>query len=162
MASAAATTNWIVNIVYTQCNFFATLLSYILHTQCNFLPATRFSDSGIWPLAIKGKFLSNHVEQLITKKSCSHWSVISYQLQKKCPPQNGSLLILVRGNPFLMRKLNLFSSEQVDWLLKLGRLIFEGLPRTGTMSTYTALEMILPGKCHHMARWRMFLASWTS
>ena len=27
-----------------------------------------------------------------------------------------------------------------------------GLPRTGTMSTYTALEMILPGKCHHMAR----------
>ena len=27
-----------------------------------------------------------------------------------------------------------------------------GLPRTGTMSTFTALEMILPGKCHHMAR----------
>ena len=29
---------------------------------------------------------------------------------------------------------------------------FSGLPRTGTKSTYTALEMILPGKCHHMAR----------
>jgi len=25
-----------------------------------------------------------------------------------------------------------------------------GLPRTGTLSTKTALEMILPGKCHHM------------
>jgi hypothetical protein len=31
-------------------------------------------------------------------------------------------------------------------------LIGAGLPRTATMSTYTALEMILPGKCHHMAR----------
>ena len=30
--------------------------------------------------------------------------------------------------------------------------ISPGLPRTGTMSTYAALEMILPGKCHHMAR----------
>ena len=27
-----------------------------------------------------------------------------------------------------------------------------GLPRTGTLSTYTALEMLLPGKCHHMLR----------
>jgi hypothetical protein len=27
-----------------------------------------------------------------------------------------------------------------------------GLPRTGTFSTYTALEILLPGKCHHMAR----------
>ena len=33
MASAAATTNWIVDIVYTQCNFFATLLSYILYVH---------------------------------------------------------------------------------------------------------------------------------
>jgi len=37
--------------------------------------------------------------------------------------------------------------EEVDFIL-----IGAGLPRTGTMSTYTALEMILPGKCHHMAR----------
>ena len=27
-----------------------------------------------------------------------------------------------------------------------------GLPRTGTFSTFTALEKILPGKCHHMLR----------
>ena len=27
-----------------------------------------------------------------------------------------------------------------------------GLPRTGTHSTFTALEQILPGKCHHMLR----------
>jgi len=37
--------------------------------------------------------------------------------------------------------------EEVEFVL-----IGAGLPRTGTMSTYTALEMILPGKCHHMAR----------
>jgi len=37
--------------------------------------------------------------------------------------------------------------EEVEFVL-----IGAGLPRTGTMSTYTALEMVLPGKCHHMAR----------
>ena len=29
---------------------------------------------------------------------------------------------------------------------------YEGLPRTGTLSTFIALEKILPGKCHHMIR----------
>ena len=29
---------------------------------------------------------------------------------------------------------------------------FAGLPRTGTLSTWTALEQLLPGKCHHMLR----------
>ena len=38
-------------------------------------------------------------------------------------------------------------SSEVEFVL-----IGAGLPRTGTMSTFTALEMILPGKCHHMAR----------
>ena len=109
MASAAATTNWIVDIVYTQCNFFATLLSYILHTQCNFLPATRFSDSGIWPLAIKGKFLSNHVEQLITEKSCSHWSVISYQFQKKMSSTKWKPVDLGEGKPL--------PDEEVEFVL---------------------------------------------
>ena len=33
-------------------------------------------------------------------------------------------------------------------------LIGAGLPRTGTLSTFTALEMLLPGRCHHMARTR--------
>jgi len=37
--------------------------------------------------------------------------------------------------------------EEVEFIL-----IGAGLPRTGTMSTFTALEMILPGACHHMAR----------
>ena len=31
-------------------------------------------------------------------------------------------------------------------------LIGAGLPRTGTTSTFTALELLLPGRCHHMAR----------
>lgn len=31
-------------------------------------------------------------------------------------------------------------------------LIGAGLPRTGTHSTFTALEQLLPGKCHHMLR----------
>jgi len=31
-------------------------------------------------------------------------------------------------------------------------LIGAGLPRTGTTSCFTALEQLLPGKCHHMAR----------
>merc|ERR1712106_385900 len=31
-------------------------------------------------------------------------------------------------------------------------LIGAGLPRTGTHSTFTALEQLLPGKCHHMKR----------
>eukprot|EP00091_Calanus_sinicus_P000876 TRINITY_DN10830_c0_g1_i2.p1 TRINITY_DN10830_c0_g1~~TRINITY_DN10830_c0_g1_i2.p1 ORF type:complete len:282 (+),score=72.09 TRINITY_DN10830_c0_g1_i2:151-996(+) len=31
-------------------------------------------------------------------------------------------------------------------------LIGAGLPRTGTHSTFTALEQLLPGKCHHMQR----------
>ena len=30
--------------------------------------------------------------------------------------------------------------------------IVSGLPRTGTMSTFTALEALLPGRCHHMVR----------
>jgi len=38
-------------------------------------------------------------------------------------------------------------SKDVEFVL-----IGAGLPRTGTMSTFTALEIILPGKCHHMAR----------
>jgi len=37
--------------------------------------------------------------------------------------------------------------KQVDFVL-----IGAGLPRTGTHSTFTALEQILPGKCHHMLR----------
>jgi len=36
--------------------------------------------------------------------------------------------------------------EEVEFIL-----IGAGLPRTGTTSTYAALEIILPGKCHHMA-----------
>ena len=31
-------------------------------------------------------------------------------------------------------------------------LIGAGLPRTGTLSSFTALERLLPGRCHHMAR----------
>ena len=31
-------------------------------------------------------------------------------------------------------------------------LIGAGLPRTGTLSTFTALEQLLPGRCHHMVR----------
>jgi len=37
--------------------------------------------------------------------------------------------------------------EDVDFVL-----IGAGLPRTGSLSTFAALEMILPGKCHHMVR----------
>jgi len=40
-----------------------------------------------------------------------------------------------------------FPKEEVEFIL-----IGAGLPRTGTLSTFTALEMVLPGKCHHMAR----------
>ena len=55
------------------------------------------------------------------------------------------LLIFSAGSPFAKRSL-LFISP--------------GLPRTGTMSTYAALEMILPGKCHHMARcWKGFFSN---
>ena len=36
--------------------------------------------------------------------------------------------------------------------LILGNDFLAGLPRTGTLSTFTALEMLLPGNCHHMAR----------
>ena len=32
------------------------------------------------------------------------------------------------------------------------RFVSAGLPRTGTFSTFVALEKILPGKCHHMIR----------
>ena len=32
------------------------------------------------------------------------------------------------------------------------QIIFVGLPRTGTLSTFVALEKLLPGKCHHMLR----------
>ena len=38
-------------------------------------------------------------------------------------------------------------SSEVEFVL-----IGAGLPRTGTMSTFTALEQLLPGRCHHMAR----------
>ena len=38
-------------------------------------------------------------------------------------------------------------SEEVEYIL-----IGAGLPRTGTFSTFTALEQVLPGRCHHMAR----------
>jgi len=31
-------------------------------------------------------------------------------------------------------------------------LVGAGLPRTGTLSTFVALEKLLPGKCHHMLR----------
>ena len=37
--------------------------------------------------------------------------------------------------------------EDVDFVL-----VGAGLPRTGTLSTWTALEKILPGKSHHMLR----------
>merc|ERR1719348_1929407 len=36
---------------------------------------------------------------------------------------------------------------EVDYVL-----IGAGLPRTGTASTCTAREILLPGKCHHMQR----------
>ena len=38
-------------------------------------------------------------------------------------------------------------SGEVEYVL-----IGAGLPRTGTFSTFTALEKVLPGRCHHMAR----------
>ena len=38
-------------------------------------------------------------------------------------------------------------TEDVEFIL-----IGAGLPRTGTLSTWAALERILPGKCHHMLR----------
>ena len=38
-------------------------------------------------------------------------------------------------------------NEDVEYIL-----VGAGLPRTGTLSTWTALEKILPGKCHHMLR----------
>lgn len=38
-------------------------------------------------------------------------------------------------------------NEDVEFIL-----VGAGLPRTGTLSTWTALEKILPGKCHHMLR----------
>jgi len=38
-------------------------------------------------------------------------------------------------------------NEQVDFSV-----IGAGLPRTGTHSTMTALEMLLPGNCHHMMK----------
>jgi len=37
--------------------------------------------------------------------------------------------------------------EDVEYVV-----IGAGLPRTGTLSTYLALEKLLPGKCHHMVR----------
>ena len=63
-------------------------------------------------------------------------------------PFVGHLLIFSAGSPFAKCSL-LFISP--------------GLPRTGTMSTYAALEMILPGKCHHMARcWKGVFFWWNS
>ena len=38
-------------------------------------------------------------------------------------------------------------SGEVEFIL-----IGAGLPRTGTASTFTALEQLLPGRCHHMLR----------
>ena len=38
-------------------------------------------------------------------------------------------------------------SGEVEYVL-----IGAGLPRTGTLSTFNALEQVLPGRCHHMAR----------
>ena len=38
-------------------------------------------------------------------------------------------------------------NEDVEFIL-----VGAGLPRTGTLSTWTALEKLLPGKCHHMLR----------
>ena len=38
-------------------------------------------------------------------------------------------------------------TEDVEFIL-----IGAGLPRTGTLSTWAALERLLPGKCHHMLR----------
>jgi len=40
-----------------------------------------------------------------------------------------------------------FPKDEVEFVL-----IGAGLPRTGTASTRVGMEMILPGKCHHMAR----------
>ena len=38
-------------------------------------------------------------------------------------------------------------SGEVEYVL-----VGAGLPRTGTLSTMTALELLLPGRCHHMTR----------
>ena len=48
----------------------------------------------------------------------------------------------------------MFLLEQVKLLRKywIHSKLFEGLPRTGTLSTFVALEKLLPGKCHHMLR----------
>ena len=81
--------NWIVDIASTQPTFF-----------CPFRHPDR--RCGIWLLTVTWKLsiaADNQIDQF-----------------QKCPPQNGSLLILVRGNSFLMRKLSSFSSELVwNW-----------------------------------------------
>jgi len=40
-----------------------------------------------------------------------------------------------------------YPEDEVEYVL-----IGAGLPRTGTLSTMAALEIILPGRCHHMVR----------
>ena len=48
-------------------------------------------------------------------------------------------VLIGAGNKFIVSKICL-------------KIIFVGLPRTGTLSTFVALEKLLPGKCHHMLR----------
>ena len=50
-------------------------------------------------------------------------------------------------NPADVADLSKTVTEPVSYVL-----IGAGLPRTGTLSTFTALERLLPGKCHHMIR----------
>jgi len=52
-----------------------------------------------------------------------------------------------KRDPFLDPGEKALPKEEVEFIL-----IGAGLPRTGTLSTFTALEMLLPGNCHHMAR----------
>ena len=94
-----------MDIVYTQSVFFCPTLFVIL-----------ISETGIWLLDIKWKLNSWQPSRSVGK---GNQHAVSYliSISEKCRPQNGSpFLILVRENPFLMRKLNSFSSEQVhDW-----------------------------------------------
>merc|ERR1712062_774101 len=53
----------------------------------------------------------------------------------------------LKRDPFLDPDEKTLPKEEVEFIL-----IGAGLPRTGTLSTFTALEMLLPGNCHHMAR----------
>ena len=66
---------------------------------------------------------------------------------KPLPEEEVEFILIGAGSPFVWHLL--IFSPFAKCLLSF---ISPGLPRTGTMSTYAALEMILPGKCHHMAR----------